>query len=260
MFVIGEKYYNQLKKLEAEKDYQKTEFEELIVEQFPQIKERGKQKILEAAAIACYQKGTAPSVVKRLVCDDAPQFKQICEEVSLCWVHEGRHYKKLCPFIKYNVKKLEKFISQFWDYYQKLLIFKKKPSPKTAELLSVEFDQLFSTITGYKELDDRIQKTKAKKNYLLLVLKYPEVPLHNNASELAARVIARKRDVSLHTMTLEGTKTNDTFLSIVETCKKLGINPFEYISDRISKKYRLPSLAQTIRKMTQNKLLAPGNV
>lgn len=31
--------------------------------------------------------------------DDAPQFKDITEELSLCWVHDGRHYKKLTPFI-----------------------------------------------------------------------------------------------------------------------------------------------------------------
>jgi hypothetical protein len=40
---------------------------------------------------------------------------------------------------------------------------------------------------------------------LLLTLKYPEIPLHNNAAELGAREQVRKRDVSLHTMTEEGT-------------------------------------------------------
>ena len=64
--------------------------------------------------------------------------------------------------------------------------------------------------------------------------------------ELGARVLARKRDVSLHTMTDEGTKANDTFLSIVETCKKLNVNPYEYILDRIEKSYKLPALAQII--------------
>ncbi len=47
-------------------------------------------------------------------------------------------------------------------------------------------------------------------------------------------------------MTDEGTKANDTFQTIIETCKKLGINPFEYILDRIEKLYKLPALAQLI--------------
>ena len=130
------------------------------------------------------------------------------------------------------------------------------------DALSAEFDQLFSTRTGYKHLDDRIQKTAAKKDFLLLVLQYPELPLHNSAAELAARVMTRKRDVSLHTMTQEGTRANDTFLTIVETCKKLRVNPFEYIYDRVSKKYELPSLAQLIKQSSKNKqfyLLQPDS-
>ena len=116
--------------------------------------------------------------------------------------------------------------------------------------LSIEFDRLFSTSTGYQALDERIAKTKQKKAYLLLALKYPEIPLHNNAAELAARAQVRKRDVSLHTITQEGTQANDTFLTITQTCKKLGVSAYEYIFDRVSKAFKLPSLAQIIRDKT----------
>jgi hypothetical protein len=37
------------------------------------------------------------------------------------------------------------------------------------------------------------------------VLRYPELPLHNNAAELAARSQARNRDVSLQTKSEAGT-------------------------------------------------------
>ena len=143
----------------------------------------------------------------------------LTEYLSLCWVHDGRHYKKLSPIVPFNIKKLEEFIERYWEYYRRLLEYKANPSEDSAEELSKEFDILFSTITGYKDLDERIEKTKAKKDNLLLVLKYPELPLHNNASELDARVQARKRDVSLHTMTEEGTEANDTFLSIHKLVK-----------------------------------------
>ena len=62
-----------------------------------------------------------------------------------------------------------------------------------------------------------------KKSELLMTLKHPEVPLHNNESELGARAQVRRRDVSLHTMTEDGTKANDNFLTIVETAKKLDV-------------------------------------
>lgn len=246
----GKQHYRTLKVLVSEKLYSQSEFEKLVL---PYINEKALSKVLEAAAIAAYRQGLDHPVIAKLLCDDAPQFKLICEELALCWVHEGRHYKKLCPAVKYNAKKLSAFIGQFWDYYEELLAYKQLPLPDTAELLAVKFDQLFSTCTGYNDLDNRILKTKAKKAELLLVLKYPDMPLHNNAAELAARVIARKRDVSLHTMTAEGTKANDTFLSIVETCKKLGINPFRYVIDRISKKCQMPSLADIIKTISKNK-------
>ncbi len=126
------------------------------------------------------------------------------------------------------------------------------PLPETAASLSAEFDQLFATKTGYNNLCDRIAKSKNKKDNLLLVLKYPEIPLHNNASELAARVVARKRDVSLHTMTEEGAKSMDTFLTIVQTAKKLDVNQFHYIMDRVNKKYKMQSLAQMVRDISKN--------
>jgi hypothetical protein len=43
---------------------------------------------------------------------------------------------------------------------------------------------LFGTKTGYEALDEKIAKTRENKAGLLAVLRHPEVPLHNNASEL----------------------------------------------------------------------------
>ncbi|RZN40279.1 MAG: hypothetical protein EF813_03395 [Methanosarcinales archaeon] len=113
--------------------------------------------------------------------------------------------------------------------------------------MSAEFSSLFSAKTRYPALDDRITKTLNKKSELLITLKYPEVPFHNNESELGARAQVRRRDVSLHTMAEDGTKANDTFLTIVETAKKSGVSAYAYIHDRVSKHFRMPSLAEIIR-------------
>jgi len=243
---LSKRHFKKLINLECENIFTEKEFENLILLEFPLIGKGVKSKIFEAAAIAAYSKGVDHRVVKALLCDDAPQFKLICKELALCWVHDGRHYKKLCPVFKYNATKVNKFLNKYWKYYHKLLKYKNAPSVEAAELLSDEFDQLFSKTTEYNDLDDRILKTKMKKEQLLLVLKYPEIPLHNNDMELGARVCVRKRDVSLHTMTEEGTKANDTFLTIIDTCKKLDVNPFQYIIDRIKNIYKLPPLAQLI--------------
>ena len=246
---LSNKYLQKLEKLESEKIFTQQQFDNLMLQQLPVIKQqRVKSKIFEAAAIAAYHKGVDRPVVPALLCDDAPQFKLICAEMALCWIHDGRHYKKLNPVFKYNASKVTEFLNKYWQYYHQLSDYKSAPSVETATALSNEFDQLFSTVTGYNELDDRISKTKMKKQQLLLVLKYPEIPLHNNDMELGARVCARKRDVSLHTMTTEGTKANDTLLTIVQTCKKLNINPFQYLLDRITGTYNLSPLSQIIKQ------------
>lgn len=112
--------------------------------------------------------------------------------------------------------------------------------------LAEEFDTLFSTVTGYTALDERIAKTTSKKDCLLMVLNHPEIPLHNNPAELGARLRVRKRDVSFGTRTEEGTKAWDSFMTLVATAKKLSISFYSYVYDQISGIYHMPSLADVI--------------
>jgi hypothetical protein len=112
--------------------------------------------------------------------------------------------------------------------------------------LENEFDNLFSTVTGYDALDQRIAKTRDKKSALLTVLDHPEIPLHNNPAELGARTRVRKRKVSFGTRTEEGTKAWDTFMSLSATAKKLGINFYSFLYDRISGTFNIPNLADII--------------
>jgi hypothetical protein len=44
------------------------------------------------------------------------------------------------------------------------------------------------------------------------------------------------------------TKTKDTFMTISQTAKKLGVRTYEYIRDRVCGELKLPSLAQLIRE------------
>jgi len=207
-----------------------------------------KKKVLEAGAIAAYHQMTNIPVVTTLLSDDARQFRQITYHHALCWIHDGRNYKKLRPIVPYHREKLEAFLDSYWNFYGELCKFRIKPYSEVAEQLSIKFDQLFSTKTGYEQLDERIAKTKENKEQLLKVLVLPEVPLHNNAAELAARAKVRKRDVSLQTITEEGTKANDTFMTIVQTAKKLGVSAYQYICDRVGGTFEMPSLAQLIRE------------
>lgn len=118
-----------------------------------------------------------------------------------------------------------------------------------------EFDALFSTVTGYTALDERIARTKAKQAELLLVLEHPEIPLHNNLAELAARSRVRKRDVSYGPRTSAGKKAWDTFMTIGATAKKLGLSFYQYIYDRVSGELKMPSLADLIIQQAEQRQL-----
>ena len=66
-----------------------------------------------------------------------------------------------------------------------------------------------------------------------MVLKHPEIPLHNNPAELGARTRVRKRDVSFGPRSAVGAQCWDTFQTLYGTAKKLGVNFYEYICERV---------------------------
>ena len=254
-FQIPQKFQKSLKLLPQETAISELEFNTLLDHHLPNLGSQQRTRILEAAAIAFYHHQTDWPVVQVLVCDDAPQFKLLTAQLALCWVHEGRHYKKLTPVVAYHQKLLDEFLKSFWDYYRKLLAYQNDPSDEASQKLRFEFWEIFATKSGYVELDERKRLTAAKMEELLLVLKHPELPLHNNPAELGARTMVQRRNISYGTQTLDGTKAWDTFMSLVATTRKMGVSFFEYVRDRISNTENIDSLATMIRNNTALNLL-----
>jgi len=224
----------------------REKFEKELNLLIPDLKDRHRTMILEAAAITAYQENNASPAIHRLVCDDAKQFYHITTLRSLCWVHEERHYQKLVPFLPDHQKLVHDFSSKIWDYYYKLTEYKKNPIVEEKIRLSNLFDDIFSSKTGYDDLDYRIQMTKKKKDSLLVVLDYPDTPLHDDHAELAIRMYVIKRKISFGTRSDDGTKCWETFFTIMDTCRKLGINFRNYLYDRISNQNKMPPLSSFI--------------
>ena len=245
-----------LQALPQDQDLSEAEFTRGLAEQLPQLGPQQRKHILEAAAVAAYHQQTAWPVVNTLVCDDAGQFKGLTESLGLCWVHDGRHYKKLEPVVAVHRQQLDTFRGQYWTFYDQLLAYQAQPNPERAGQLSHAFDELFSTVTTYTALDERIAKTQAKKIELLLVLEHPEIPLHNNLAELGARQRVRKRDVSYGPGTSAGKQAWDTFMTLSATAKKLGVSFYQYIYDRVSGTLQMPSLADLITQQAEQRQLA----
>ena len=224
------------------------EMDELLQRDVATLNEQQKTRILEAAALTAYHQQEESAIIETLLSDDAPQFQHITQQQALCWIHEGRHFKKLTPYVDFHRQLLDDFQRDFWAFYQQLQAYREAPSLEQADMLRADFETLFTTTTGYQALDERIAKTKTKQERLLLVLDQPEVPLHNNPAELAVRQRVRKRTISFGPRTDDGAAAWDTFNTLNETAKKLGVNFYAYIHDRISGDLRLPSLASLIRQ------------
>lgn len=253
---ISEPVLNRLRSLPQGKVFDDSQFTRLLDEHFTDIHAQHRRLILEAAALTAYQTQQEIPVVKLLLSDDAPQFKRVTDELALCWVHDARYYKKLTPAVAYHRRLLAEFTDRYWTFYDVLLAYRETPSPEQVPRLEAEFDELFSTVTEYRGLDRRIAMTRDKKDALLMVLRHPEIPLHNNPAEIEMRRRVRKRDVSFGPRTEDGKRAWDTFATLLATTKKLGVSFYRYVYDRVTESGEIPNLADLIAKRAQQMNLA----
>ena len=234
--------------LPGEQDWHEDKLDQWLDEHLPKLGAKQRKLVKDGLAIAAYQTQTACPVVELLVCDDAPQCNWLTAQLALCSIHEYRHYKKLIPRLPYHRTILDSFKESFWKLYRQLLAYRQNPNQKDAHSLQAEFEQLFEQTSGYEQLDERKALTLAKNEQLLMVLSHPEILLHNNPAELGARQRVRKRDVSLQARTGEGIRAWDTFQTLVCTAKKLEVNIYQYLHDRIAQTNLLPRLATLIEE------------
>lgn len=232
--------------------WDQTSLLDLLEQTMPTLSLAARKGVMEAMALAAYRAQSALPVVDLLLCDDAPQFPGLTRQLALCWIHDARHYQKLVPHLPLHQKKLEAFQKRYWEYYDRLLAYRACPTPEARSALWEDFDALFVPTTGYAHLDYRIQQTAANKEKLLAVLSHPEIPLHNNASELAVRRRVRKRDVSFGPRSLAGVAAWDTFQTLAATAQKLGVSFLSYLTDRVSGHYALPALASLITEQARD--------
>jgi len=205
------------------------------------------QQVYDALAIAAYHAQRDVPIVRQLLSDDAAVYHLLTDAHALCWVHDGRHYAKLSPVVPEHQRLLAAFRKDYWAYYRKLVVYRATPSASVAERLRLEFAVLVEQRTGYTALDERIAKTQAHGELLLYVLSHPEIPLHNNDMELAARRRVRKRDVSFGPQSRAGAQAWDSFQTIIATATKLGVRVYDYLLKRRVAPNATLSLADHIR-------------
>ena len=183
--------------------------------------------------------------------DDAGQFDAFIR--SLCWIHEERHYRKIISTNEQARADLEQVRNKIWVIYGELKVYQQDPNNTAKVTIEQQFDDLFLNLeTCSPTLNKRLRMTHEKKQELLRVLERPDTPLHNNSSETDARAVVTKRKVSGGTRSDEGRDARDTFLSLKQTCFKLGINFIHFLRDRVCGLYKIPRLCEVIRQRSQS--------
>lgn len=183
---------------------------------------------------------------KMMMSDDAKQFMFLAVYHALCWIHEIRHYRKMNPVLDWHQETLNKFLDLLYDFYEQLKLYKRHPSAKQKQLLTDRFDEIFSMKTGFNTLDNRIRLTRKKKKKLLLVLTYPNLPLHNNPAEIALRELVIKKRISYGTRSEQGRVAWENMMTIMDTCRKHKVSFMEYVEDIFAGRYQMPRLSSLI--------------
>lgn len=223
---------------------------------FAKTNQTRRSAIAGALVAGYYHQQEAIPKVNCLLSDDAREYQKVASEAHLhCWIHAIRHYRKMNPTQAYLRAIHQDFIDRLWSFYDQLRIYQKPPpdtQPKTKAELITQFDLLFDPTTDYQHLNKQISLTLDKRDYLLLCLDYPAIPLHNNAAERAARRVVRKRNISLHTWSKRGTRMRDAFMSLHQTAKKLGIKFLDYLKERNAGITPQHTIAQMVQQRYRN--------
>lgn len=200
-------------------------------------------KLRTAMHIGAMSDGHLGVTGEALVSDDAPNFKGLLKNHGLCWVHELRHYKLLPVMYDEHAEILDGFLKASWDLVSLLEEYQRRPSEKLQERIHKRVDSLFIKPSIWPLLDKQKALTAQKLDKLLYPLLNQTIPTNNNLAERDLRGRVIKRKVSLFNQTARGARSWDLWGSLRETTRKLGLNFWRFIEDRIALKFTVPSLS-----------------
>ncbi len=188
--------------------------------------------------------GVSPELA--ILSDGAEQYDVLVH--GLCWVHAERPLARLIPYSDKHEAAIAKVRGQIWELYQELKRYQQRPEPSRRLDLEARFDAMCTQRTGFPSIDGVLKEMQSHRADLLLVLNRPEVPLHNNLSEGHLRDYVKKRKISGSTRSDLGRQARDTFASLKKTCRRLEVNFWAYLQDRVRGAGQIPRLADLIRQ------------
>jgi hypothetical protein len=197
--------------------------------------------------------GVSPELA--ILSDGAEQYDVLVH--AACWLHAERPLARLIPYSDEHGAAIAQVRGQIWELYQDLKGYRQRPEPALRLNLEARFDTLCKQQTGFPSIDSVLKTMRMHRASLLRVLDRPEVPLHNNLSEGHLRDYVKKRKISGSTRSDLGRAARDTFASLKKTCRRLGVNFWAYLQDRVRSAGQIPRLADLIRQKAKERERPP---
>lgn len=111
------------------------------------------------------------------------------------------------------------------------LTLRRTKSALAVERLRVWRERLEPLFEPRSAMGEALRYIKNQWSRLTAFLTGPRVPIHNNASEAALRIIALARKVSLFFGSEEAARKLMVLYSLIATCERHGVNPETYLAD-----------------------------
>jgi hypothetical protein len=173
--------------------------------------------------------GVSPELT--VLSDGAGQFDVFVH--ALCRLHGERPLARPVPHSEKHRQAIELIRRGIRELDAGLKAYREAPEPMACEAPGKQFDDLVAQRTDYRSIDGVLKGRATERAKSLRVLERPEVPLHNNLSEGHIRDDVKERKIGGSTRGELGRRARDTFASSKETCRRLGVNFWEYLQDRV---------------------------
>jgi len=162
-----------------------------------------------------------------LLSDRAGQFAVF--DHAGCWVHMERPLRKLECATPEAEEELEQVRGAIWGLYDKAKEAALTQSGKAE--VHVLYDRLIAMKSTSPGINEVISTFARYREEMLKALDHPGLPLHNNDSERDIRGVAKRRNISGTTKSTAGREFRDGLLTLKQTCARLGVSFFGYLTD-----------------------------
>jgi len=171
------------------------------------------------------------------------QYKKIDEiELGFCWSHARRkfldiekNYPNECEEVLDLIDKLFTFEREAKDFNHLIQLREEKSKPLIDKLRNLLFE-IKARARGESGLEKAIQYVFNHWDGLTLFLKNEKVPLSNNDVERTIRQAVMGRKNFHGSRTINGADVAANLYTIVESCKKVELDPKAYILMAVKKK------------------------